>query len=241
MSATAPAKTRYTLSRRIKWGIYHVARWIVRGVGFFVIRFRVTGQGNVPRTGPVLIVANHLHNFDLIALDAAIPRPVFYMAKRELFRKWLPSFIIRNVGAFPINREGIDRTAIRHAGLLLDEGLVVGILPEGTRSVTHTLQQGNPGAALIAQNNDVPIVPVAVTGTQHLPFDTKHTGEHWLFRPVTVTIGKPFRLPQRRPGQKPDHFAATERIMLEIAALLPPEIRGFYADKLEAPKPAQQD
>jgi len=240
MSAKTPAKTRYTASRRIKWGIYHLARYLVRAVTHFAIHYRIYGQENVPRTGPVLIVANHLHNYDLIALDAAIPRPVFYMAKRELFEKWLPSFIIRNVGAFPINREGIDRTAIRHAGVLLNEGLVVGILPEGTRSPTHTLQQGHPGAAMVAQNNDVPIVPVGITGTENLPFDTKRTGKRWWFRPVTVTIGKPFHLPQRRPGEKPDHYAATERIMLEIAALLPPEYRGFYAERLEASKATKE-
>jgi 1-acyl-sn-glycerol-3-phosphate acyltransferase len=155
------------------------------------------------------------------------------MAKRELFKQPHFAALIRSMGAFPVDRERIDRAALRHAGLLLDEGLVVAILPEGTRSVTHALQPGNPGAALIVQGRDVPIIPVAITGTQYLPVDSKRAKGRWLFGRITVTFGKPFYLPPRRPGEKVDLYGATERIMLEIAALLPPEYRGVYAEQFE--------
>jgi 1-acyl-sn-glycerol-3-phosphate acyltransferase len=74
---------------------------------------------------------------------------------------------------------------------------------------------------------------VAITGTQHLPLDAKATGERWFRRGITVTIGKPFRLPPRRPGEKPDLAAATEQIMLAIAELLPEEYRGVYGGKAD--------
>lgn len=240
MSMQAPetrpssAPRPFTPLRRIKWGIFAVVRWTVRTIAHFAIGFRIRGQGHIPASGPLLVVANHLHNLDPVALNAAFTRPIFFMAKRELFANRLFAFLIRGVGAFPVERHAVDRAALRHAGLLLEEGLVVCLLPEGTRSVTHTLQPGNPGVALIASRYDVPIIPVAITGTEHLPLDSKATGKPWFRRRVTVTIGRPFRLPPRRPGEKPDLHAATERIMLEIAALLPPEYRGVYAERLAA-------
>jgi 1-acyl-sn-glycerol-3-phosphate acyltransferase len=221
-----------SLRRRAKWAWYEVTRLLVRVLGFFLIGLRVRGQEHVPPTGPLLVVSNHLHNFDMIVLGAAVPRPIFYMGKRELFENRFFGWFIRTLGAFPVNRQGVDRAALRQAGLLLGEGMVVGILPEGTRSLTRSLTKGLPGVALVATQHDALILPVAITGTQHLPFDAKATGERWFGRRVTVTIGEPFRLPPRRPGEKPDLDAATERIMLTIAAMLPEEYRGVYADKV---------
>jgi 1-acyl-sn-glycerol-3-phosphate acyltransferase len=225
---------RGSLWRRFKWAWYEATRLLVRALGYLFFGLRVRGQQNVPPTGPVLLVSNHLHNFDMIVLGAAVPRPIFYMAKRELFTHPAFGWLIRTLGAFPVHRQAIDRAALRHVGLLLDEGLVVGILPEGTRSLSRSLTAGNPGVALIALQHNAPILPVAITGTQHLPLDAKATGERWFGRRITVTIGKPFQLPPRRPGEKPDLAAATEQIMLAIAELLPEEYRGVYRAPLEA-------
>lgn len=224
---------RGSLGRRAKWVWYEATRRLVRVLAFFLIGLRVRGQEHVPPSGPLLVVANHLHNFDMIVLSAAVPRPVFYMGKRELFAHPAFRWLITTLGAFPVNRQAVDRAALRHAGLLLDEGLVVGILPEGTRSLTRALSEGNPGVALLAVQKDTAILPVAITGTQHLPFDAKATGERWFGRRVTVTIGKPFHLPPRRPGEKPDLAAGTDTIMLAIAELLPEEYRGVYSAPLQ--------
>jgi 1-acyl-sn-glycerol-3-phosphate acyltransferase len=225
---------RPTLRRRVKWGIFFVVRFFVRRFAQVFLGLRIRGQENIPATGPVLLAANHIHNFDPIAMNTSSTRPLFFMAKKELFQQRQFGALIRSMGAFPVDRERVDRAALRQAGLLLDEGLVVAILPEGTRSTTHALQPGNPGAALIVQGREVPIVPVAITGTQYLPVDSKRAKGRWLFGRITVTFGKPFYLPQRRPGEKLDLYAATERIMLEIAALLPPEYRGIYAEQLDS-------
>lgn len=236
MAQQATAATlarRPSLPRRVKHGLYRVVRAVVRAVARPLIGLRIVGQENVPPTGPVLLVSNHLHNFDPIMISAAITRRVHYMGKRELFAEPLPGAFFRFLGAFPVNRQAIDRAALRHTGLLLDAGLVVGILPEGTRSTARSLTAGQPGVALIAAQRRVPILPVAVTGTQHLPFDAKGTGERWFGRRVTVTIGKPFLLPERQPGVKPDLAAATDRIMLAIAELLPAEYRGVYRDSAQ--------
>lgn len=227
----ATGKKRHTTRSRAKWATYAVVRAIVRVLSYFLIGLRVEGRENVPPEGPLILVANHLHNFDMIVLGAALPRPIFYMAKRELFKNWFFGPFISSMGAFPVNRQAIDRAALRQAGLLLDEGLIVGILPEGTRSRSRQLTVGNPGVALVAYQRGIPLLPVAITGTQHLPFDANGTGERWFGRRTTVTIGRPFTLPPREPGKRPDLDAATEQIMRAIAEILPPDYRGVYGDK----------
>lgn len=234
--ATAPIVTppHFSLRRRLKWRGYHLLRLIVRVLATILFGLRVRGAEHMPPTGPLIVVANHLHNFDIILFSAAMPRPIFYMAKRELLERPVSSFVIRTFGGFPVNREAVDRAALRQVGLLLDEGMVVGILPEGTRSTTRALTRGNRGAALIAYQRAVPILPAGITGSQHLPFDAKATGERWFRRGVTVTIGEPFYLPTRERGVRPDLAAATDQIMLAIAALLPPGYQGVYREQLAA-------
>ncbi len=231
-----PQRKRRTLLSRFKWALYAGLRAVVRVLAYWLIGLRVTGRENVPKQGPLILVANHLHNFDMIVLGAALPRPIFYMAKRELFagNKFF-SWLITQMGGFPVNRNSIDRAALKQAGLLLDEGLIVGIMPEGTRSTSRQLMPGNPGVALIAYQNNVPLLPVGITGTQHLPFDAKNSGERWLGRRTTVTIGKPLTLPPRQRGQRLDLDAATNQIMYAIADLLPPSYRGAYAHHNQPP------
>src|SRR5438094_510850 len=127
---------------------------------------------------------------------------------------------------------GPDGAARRQALGLLDGGLVVGFFPEGTRSRTGALGEAHPGVALVAVRSGAPILPVAITGTEALPLDAKAAGRAHRGRPrVRVTVGAPFHLPPRPPGEKQDLAAATERIMREIAALLPPAYRGSYGDE----------
>lgn len=229
-----PQQRKRTVQSHLKWATYAFAQRVVMILAYFLIGLRVRGRENAPQQGPLILVSNHLHNFDMIVLGAAFPRPIFYMAKRELFKSF-GGWVISQFGAFPVNRHAIDRAALRQAGRLLDEGLVVGILPEGTRSRSRQLTVGNPGVALVAMQQDVQLIPVAITGTQHLPFDAHATGERWLGRRTTVTIGQPFRLPARQPGQRPNLQAATDQIMYAIADLLPPEYRGLYNDPHQPP------
>lgn len=230
---TTPALARRSpLRRRVKFALYQGIRIPVNGLLRVLAGFRVTGSRNMPRTGPVLVVANHLHNFDPVVLSAALPRPVFYMGKRELFKNRAFAWLIRNFGGFPVNRNAIDRAALRHVSLLLGEGLVVGIFPEGTRSVTGRLGPVQPGIALLALQTGAPILPVGISGTEDLPLDAKavHRNRRQRRPRVRVAVGRPFTLPARRPGEKQDLAALTERIMREVAVLLPPAYRGVYGD-----------
>lgn len=207
--------------------------WILLKV---LTRLRVEGQANVPPTGGLLVVSNHLHNADPVALAVALPRPLHYMAKKELFSIPVIGWALRGVGAFPVDRGRADRTALRRAEATLAQGIAVGMFPEGTRSVTRALQRAHAGAGLIAIRSGAPILPMVITGSERLPFNgTKGKRRDDLPSPgpghkgVRVRIGKPFALIPRADGTRLTAAEAADQIMAVIAAMLPEDYRGVYA------------
>lgn len=198
---------------------FSVPRALLLIVCRVLLRMRISGLENVPRAGPVIVVGNHLHNADPLLISIAIPRPVHYMAKKELFAIPVIGRIIRIGGAFPVDRSTADRNAIRMADLNLKQGIAVGMFPEGTRSKSRALKVALPGAASIAQLTGAAIVPVAITGSERL-----------FSKPVRLTVGPPFNVPARNEdGSRVTREEATDIVMTEIAKLLPPEYRGVYA------------
>lgn len=214
---------------------YGVAHIVVRLLTPVVSRLHVEGLENVPRTGGVLLISNHIAWLDVPLVAAPVPRQLHDMAKIELFRAPVLGTIMRLLGAFAVRRGEGDRESLRIAERVLAEGEVLCIFPEGTRSRTGVLSEAHPGAALIALRANVPIVPVAVTGTAAC----LHGLRYGPFAPhVTVRFGKPFRLEQSGKRTRAALEAATTRMMQEIAALLPPEARGRWAtDWIPAPSP----
>jgi 1-acyl-sn-glycerol-3-phosphate acyltransferase len=201
-----------------------------------LLKLSVEGLEHVPRSGPVLVVANHLHNADPVLLSVAFPRPLHFMAKRELFSVPIVAPIIRAVGAFPIDRGKADRTALRRAEQTLGQGIAVGMFPEGTRSRTGTLSRAHPGAALIALRSGAPVLPAVIVGSERLPGNGIRSrlrrGERgdgprrW---GVSIRFGQPVVLTRDHASGRAGADVATERMMVELARLLPPEYRGDYA------------
>jgi 1-acyl-sn-glycerol-3-phosphate acyltransferase len=191
-------------------------------------RWRVRGKQNVPREGPLIVVANHLSLADPPLLSASMSRHIVFMAKEELFG-WHPlSPLVRCFGAIRIRKNLADRRALTQARQALSRGMALGMFPEGSRSRDHTLQSAYPGTALIALNTSATILPVAITGTE------KIRGIGWLLQPrVEVNIGQPFTL-DSNPAQnrKQQIVQGTETIMRHIAELLPPEYRGKYGGEV---------
>ncbi|MCS7051571.1 MAG: 1-acyl-sn-glycerol-3-phosphate acyltransferase, partial [Thermomicrobium sp.] len=148
-----PAEWRLSRRRKIKTLIFLTARLFVVPLLRLLIRFRIEGLEHVPRSGPALVAANHLHNADPVLIIAAFTRPVLFMAKKELFAVPLVRWFVRQSGAFPVDRGRPDRQALRQAEQLLREGMLVGIFPEGTRSVTGGLQPPHPGIGLLIRRN----------------------------------------------------------------------------------------
>jgi 1-acyl-sn-glycerol-3-phosphate acyltransferase len=216
----------------------------LRGVGFTLLRtfllllfrllfrMRIDGLNNVPREGGVLVVSNHLHNADPVLISAAFPRPMHYMAKKELMSVPVIGRVIRYGGAFPVDRGKADRHAIQMATERLQQGIAVGMFPEGTRSVTRQIERVLPGAGLIALRGNVPIVPVAIVGSERLPLNGAKQMRHGegSTRPwgVTVTFGEPFRLELKPDGKRLTSEEAINLAMEKVAAMLPEEYRGIY-------------
>jgi 1-acyl-sn-glycerol-3-phosphate acyltransferase len=196
-------------------------------------KFHLGGTSSVPRSGPLLIVSNHVGAVDPALIGGWAPRPVWFMAKAELFQgAW--AWLMRGYHAFPVVRHSPDRTALRRAFDLLKQGSAVVLFPEGHRSENARLLRAEPGAGFIARKSGAPLVAIAITGTQRV------LGRQQRFpRPaeVSMTFGEPFQLPERNQDGSPmDHQQSADYLMTKIAALLPLEYQGEY---LSAPMPKQ--
>jgi 1-acyl-sn-glycerol-3-phosphate acyltransferase len=203
-----------------------------------LLRLRLIGVENVPNVGPLLVASNHLSNADPIILEAVFPRPLFFLGKAELFRNPLFRWILRRFGGIPVERGTADRAAIRRARAVLEQGIALGIYPEGVRSRTVALVKGLPGAGLIALQSNAPVLPVAIYGTEFFPVngDVPPRRPKDLPRGVTVKFGTPFQIPGRVDGKRVTAEEATHLIMSRIAELLPGRYHGVYADDVSEPE-----
>jgi 1-acyl-sn-glycerol-3-phosphate acyltransferase len=201
-------------------------------------RVRVVGDIDaIPASGPVILASNHVSNLDGMVLGAwlvpRIPRRIHMLGKKEMFEWPVVGYLARNGGVHPVDRAGADVEAFRTAERILEQGHVLLIFPEGTRSRDGRLQRARDGLAMLALRTGSPIVPIGVADSdrvwprgQKLPRPRPGTR-------VTVRIGLPFRLADELPeglSRKEAKAAATELIMRRIAALLPPRQRGAYGD-----------
>lgn len=197
----------------------HKVLWPVLRTGFKTLaQLKVTGLENLPPEGPIVLASNHPTNFDAPALQFGLTRPLFYMAKAELFHLMAFDVPARWLGAFPVYRGKGDAWAMQHARRLLENGQVVVMFLEGTRNKGRGLQRGKSGAARLALSMGCPIVPVAVDGTQRMfmRFPRRTV--------VRLSVGAPLW-----PQAGDDAETLTTRTMYAIAGMLPAGERGVYA------------
>lgn len=191
---------------------------LVGGIFPAISQMQVQGVENLPDSGPAILAANHLTNFDVFPIQLALPRLIFYMGKEELFRSAPLDWTFRQLGSFPVYRGERDAWAIQHALRVLANGQVLGIFPEGSRSKGRGLRPAKAGAARLAIEAGCPIAPMAIHGTQYMFARFPHRTR------VSLNLGRTIH-PQR--GESPE--ALTERLMRTLAGLLPREDRGVYA------------
>lgn len=171
--------------------LYKVGRFLFRTLFRVFFRYSVTGSENVPKSGGVLLVANHASYLDPPLLGCSVDRMVHFVAKAELFKIPILKSALPRVGAFPVARGAADRKSIRYAIDLLNSGEVVGIFPEGTRTKTGELLPPQRGAALMALRTGVPVIPVGLSGTFQ---PVRWKGWRPVFKRISVTIGEPLDL-----------------------------------------------
>jgi 1-acyl-sn-glycerol-3-phosphate acyltransferase len=216
---------------------YTFVRTLIRAAMLLLTRTAVRGAEHLPASGPGIVVCNHIAAVDPGILVGALSRPIVLMSKVENRRGPLKLFMPM-VGAFTVRRGTADRRALDQAERVLRAGRLLCLFPEGTRSRDGALGPAHGGAALLAAKAAVPIIPVALTGTPRI-FSRRFP---WLgFPHVTVTIGASFAA---TPGgtsagqtRRAERDRLTGTIMAQIAALLPPEQRGSYADSTLGGRP----
>ena len=146
--------------------------WLARGVlqPFFHLYFRLSrvGREHIPADGPVIFAANHRSFIDPFVIGCMVRRPIYYVAKKELFKNRLLGWFLNSLGAFPIDRGAGDTGAMDTARAILERGDCVLIFPEGTRTRPGTLGTPKRGVGRLALETGAPVVPVSVMGTERI-------------------------------------------------------------------------
>lgn len=183
--------------------------------------FLVHDAGNMPQTGAVILCCNHASNTDPIRLAYTQKRQIFYMAKEELFRNRFLAHLLHRLGAFPVARGKSDIGAVNLARRHLQEGDVLGLFIEGTRSKDGNLQRPKAGAAMLAANCRVPILPCCITA--------KGGGVPKMFRKVIIAYGELIQPEELgiHNGTPGEYRAASQMVMERIAALREKSLKEF--------------
>lgn len=203
---------------------YWACTYLLRGILRVVVRWDVTGRENVPKSGALIVVSNHLNNADPPILGAGIAsRRVRFMAKVELFKMPFGA-IIKLWDAFPVRRFDADLGAMLNAERILKRGGVLGMFPEGHRSRTGYMGPVHPGTAMIALRSGATVLPCAMTGTEKLKNPLV-----LLKRPrFSVNIGEPIHLEAVRRPTEEQVSDLTRRIVDAIQAQLPRQYVAAY-------------
>ncbi len=217
---------------------YWLMKWVLVGPALkLVFRPQTEGAENVPSEGPAILASNHLSYADWLFMPLTLPRRVTFVAKAEYFntpgiKGWFQKKFFSGAGQVPIDRSGADAAAgaLASAKRILAEGDLFGIYPEGTRSHDGRLYRGKTGVARLALEMKVPVIPIAVVGTDVVAPPGKKFGS--VTRPV-VRFGKPLDF-SRYDGLEGDRYilrSITDEIMYEIMRLSGQEYVDMYATR----------
>ncbi len=215
------------MAKRKRPAFYYFGTWALRQIFGLLLHVDIRGLEKTPREGPLVVAISHSTFLDPLLAAAFTPREVTPMAKIEAFHLPVLGWIVRAYGAFPVRRGEVDLTAFKTALQILREGEAMVIAPEGHRSESGALQRGREGAIILSLRTGAPILPVAVWGGK--PFWRNLA--RWRRTKMWYYVGEPVLPTPTIPKPTREQIAAmSDELMARIAEMMPPEVRGYYAD-----------
>jgi 1-acyl-sn-glycerol-3-phosphate acyltransferase len=201
---------------------------ILKGITIALFRVDDAQLAKVPPKGPLILVTNHVHMPEIPTLFLRLtPRPVTGMLLASRWDNPLFRWMLNTFHILPLRRGEADLAGLRRGLEALEKGYILIVDPEGTRSHTGRLQQGRAGAVLMALRSGAPLIPVVHYGSENYKQNLRRlrrTDFHF-------AVGRVFRIkPEAAKSLHTDREAITTEVMAQMAALLPPEYRGFYTD-----------
>lgn len=201
-------------------------RWVFRFFQYLfqmyfrlVFHLQIHGRENIPRRGRLLIAANHISAYDPFVIGSVVPRVLYFLAKKELFKNPLFAAVLGFLHAIPLDRREAAHTTFRRASQLLAQGEAVLLFPEGTRSRSGEIGSGKSGVGMLAATNHADVLPVRVVGL------AGKTGSWWRRRQIKIIFGAVISVaPFLQNG------TATKEVYREIANTALERIRALAAE-----------
>lgn len=200
--------------RGVGW-TYPFVRALVSLPTLLIYRVRAFGVENVPKTGPLLLAPNHFSQMDHFFVGLYLRRQVRFMAKSQMFGPPVLTYIYKHGGVFPVRRGHHDEESFKTAFTILDQGGMLLVYAEGGRSRSGKLKEVKPGIGRIALESGVPVVPVAIHGSEKV-----RRWKRFRFPKVKVQFGEPLAFPVEQGASK-------ER-QLEVAGEVFAQVREMY-------------
>ncbi len=208
------------------------AFWIVNTivkVGTSILcRIDAPDLDKIPRGGPLIVYSNHTGQIEVPLMFAHLqPRPMTGFAKVETWDNWFLRWVFDVWEAIPLHRGEADMVAMRKSLEALEQGMIFVIAPEGTRNKTGALIKAYPGVITLALRSGAPLLPVAHWGGENFLSNLKR----WKRTDFHIRVGEPFKLdPGNERVTKETRQQMVDEMMYRLAAMLPEQYRGAYAD-----------
>ncbi|WP_044894443.1 lysophospholipid acyltransferase family protein [Bacillus alveayuensis] len=181
---------------------YTSMRWLSKIILCFIFRIEVIGMKNFPKTGPVIVAANHISNYDPVILFSIFNRKIHFLAKKKLFERRMTNWLFQKLHAIPVDRQsGIVIRPVRRSLKVIENGEVFGIFPEGKRCKNGESVKPKKGVAFLGLKTGAPVLPVAI-----IFLNTKK----WIRKPVKVVIGPMMYLNELKSS---DYTVLAEAVM----------------------------
>jgi 1-acyl-sn-glycerol-3-phosphate acyltransferase len=193
-----------------------------------ICRIHDESLAKVPYQGPLIIVTNHINILEVPLVYVVLqPRPIGGFSAAKRWKVWWSRWLLNVAGAIPLHRGEADINAMRRGLEWLDNGNILVIAPEGTRSYDGRLQRGHPGVVMLAMRTGAPLLPLVFFGHEYFEENLKHLRKTDIY----FEIGEKFYLDlKEQKVTRRIRQEITDEIMYKLATLLPPENRGVYSD-----------